>query len=591
MSSVLTTAWSRLLFGTLARAGVTDVVISPGSRSTPFAWAALNTPGLRCHAVVDERSAGFFALGQARISGRPSALVCTSGSAAAHYFPAIVEASQSFLPLVVLTADRPFELMDCGAAQAMDQTKLYGGYVRHFFELGQPDPADAALDALVRKVAQAVALSTVEAPGPVHLNARARKPLEPSAARTSDGHALEQAVEARLARGPTLVVPSRVESISNELDTLLEACSAASSGLIVCGPLPANGPSPAPALFELARRTGFAVCAEATSQLRDAEKPNDVCLLGSLEAAFSKAGIAPGLLLQIGATPTSSAYDRWLTDSTVRRAVVSAQGWPDPTNRAEWLVRMDAVGFARRLSERLPAVEAHREASRRAFRDELERREARYWQIVDSVVDEEPRLSEARAVKLALASLPNDALLGLGNSLALRDVDSFVRPSPRGARVFSQRGVNGIDGLVAGAAGAADIARRPTLLLLGDVSLLHDLGSLSLARSATTPLVLCVLDNGGGRIFDELPIRATLGERPELAHFWLTPPELDLQKAAQAFGVAYRRAEDPQALESALETAFAHAGCSLVHAVVVPESAREARGRVRERFAAEALAR
>ncbi|HET9929221.1 MAG TPA: thiamine pyrophosphate-binding protein, partial [Polyangiaceae bacterium] len=133
MSLVLTTAWARLLFGTLARAGVSDVVISPGSRSTPFAWAALNTDGLRCHAVIDERSAGFFALGQARVSGRPSVLVCTSGSAAAHYFPAIVEASQAFLPLIVLTADRPFELMDCGAAQAMDQSKLYGGYVRHFF--------------------------------------------------------------------------------------------------------------------------------------------------------------------------------------------------------------------------------------------------------------------------------------------------------------------------------------------------------------------------------------------------------------------------------------------------------------------------
>lgn len=591
MSSVLTTAWSRLLFGTFARAGITDVVVSPGSRSTPFAWAALNTPGLRCRAVIDERSAGFFALGQARISGRPSVLLCTSGSAAAHYFPAVVEASQAFLPLIVLTADRPFELMDCGAAQAMDQSKLYGGYVRHFFELGHADAAESALDALVRKVAQAVAFSAQDVPGPVHLNARARKPLEPSSSRTPEEHALEAAVDARLARGPTLVASQRLESLPNELDSLVDACCAVSSGLIVCGPLSANGPSPAPALLDLARRTGFALCAEATSQLRDAEIPNDVCLLGSPDAVFSKPSPNPELVLQIGAPPTSSAYERWLADSARRRAVVSAHGWPDPTNRADWLVRMEPIAFARRLSERLPALDAPREASRRVFREALEALEARYWQIVDSVTDDGAPLGEARAVQLALAALPKEALLGLGNSLALRDVDSFVRPSSRATRVFSQRGVNGIDGLIAGAAGAADIARRPTLLLLGDVSLLHDLGSLSLARGVTTPLVLCVLDNGGGRIFEELPIRAALSERPDLARFWLTPPELDMQKASEAFGIVYHRAESSVALAAALESAFAQGGCSLVHAVVEPESARKARARVRERFAAEAQTR
>lgn len=591
MTSALTTAWARLLFGTLVRTNVTEIVISPGSRSTPFAWAALNTDGLRCHSIPDERSAAFFALGQARLTGRPSVLVCTSGSAAAHYFPAVVEASQAFVPLIVLSADRPFELMDCGAAQAMDQSKLYGGYVRRFFELGQPEATAGALDALVRKLAQAVALSVGDEPGPVHLNARAKKPLEPAAAANAEERALDAAVSARLTRGPTRSMTVERAPTPSGLDELVAACRSVASGLIVCGPLPAYGPSPAPALFELARRTGFALCAEATSQLRDADAPGDVCRLGSPDAAFTPGQPTPELVLQIGAPPTASAYERWLAANSVRRAVVSAHGWLDPTNRADWLICADPIRFAERLSERVPAVDAARRASRRAFCDQLTRREAHYFDIVERVVAEQAVLSEARAVQLALSSLPDEALLGLGNSLALRDVDSFVRPTRRRGRVWSQRGVNGIDGLIAGAAGATDAAQRPSLLLLGDVSFLHDIGSLCLARRASAPLVMCVLDNGGGRIFEELPIQSALLERPELAPFWLTPPELDLRKAAEAFGIAYHRAESEASLESALRAAFSKPGCSLVHALLVPDSARQARARVRERFAAEALSR
>lgn len=592
MSSVLTTAWSRLLLGSLLRAGVNDVVISPGSRSTPFTWAALNTPGLRCHSVPDERSAAFFALGQARISGKPSVLLCTSGSAAAHYFPAVVEAAQAYVPLLVLTADRPFELMDCGAAQAMDQTKLYGDYVRHFSELGHPEASDAALDALVRKVAQAVAMSLGPSPGPVHVNARARKPLEPSESSSTSDVALVRGVEARLERGPSELVRGRRRLDVAELDPLVKACEQAQSGLIVCGPLPASGPAPAPALFELARRTGFALCAEATSQAR-ASAPNaaELTLLGSPDAVFANgAGSTPQIVLQIGTPPTASVYERWLAETPARRAVVNAHGWLDPSNRAEWLVEADPSTFSHAFVERMASPIPALERSRRQYRELLARRESRYWRIVDGVLGESAAsgsLGEARAVQRAIAALPRDGLLGLGNSLALRDVDSFVPPSAEPLRVWSQRGVNGIDGLIAGAAGAASAAQRPSLLLLGDVSFLHDLGSLFLARSVATPLVLCLLDNAGGRIFEELPLRGTLENYPEHARFWLTPPELDVRKASEAFGLAYARADSEPALTSALGRAFERAGCSVVHAVLEPASAREARNRVRARLQAE----
>ncbi|HVS14510.1 MAG TPA: 2-succinyl-5-enolpyruvyl-6-hydroxy-3-cyclohexene-1-carboxylic-acid synthase, partial [Thermoanaerobaculia bacterium] len=176
----LSTEWGRLLLAGLAAAGVRDVVVSPGSRSTPFVLAAIADPRLRCVELVDERSAAFFALGQARITGRPSVFVCTSGTAGAHALPAVVEASAARVPLVVLTADRPFERRDCGAPQTIDQTRLFGAHARWFVELGLPDEDPRALRSLQRRALQAVARAMAPVPGPVHLNAPVRRPLEPA---------------------------------------------------------------------------------------------------------------------------------------------------------------------------------------------------------------------------------------------------------------------------------------------------------------------------------------------------------------------------------------------------------------------------
>jgi naphthoate synthase len=207
--------WARLFLGTLCAAGVTDIFISPGSRSTPFTWAALRTTGLRCHADIDERVAGFAAIGHARVTARPAALLCTSDSAAAHYLPALGEAALSFLPVIVITADRPFESQHAGAAQTIDQCKLHGDHVRCFFELGLPDPAQSALVGLRRIIAQAVALSLAPAPGPVHLNARARKPLEPTAAQSEEERVLAARVDGLLA-APLTAYPRTKPRISQE---------------------------------------------------------------------------------------------------------------------------------------------------------------------------------------------------------------------------------------------------------------------------------------------------------------------------------------------------------------------------------------
>lgn len=598
MSDATLTEWARLLFGTLLRAGVTQAVVSPGSRSTPFTWAALHTEGMHCHSVCDERSAGFFALGQARISGRPSVLICTSGSAAAQYFPAVVEASQANIPLLVLSADRPFELMDCGAAQCMDQVELYGKFSRSYVELGHAERSSTALDGLTRKLAQAVTASLGPRPGPVHINARARKPLEPMSAQSAEDLALSREVDARLERGPTRSFVASMAPAPAALEAVANACRNARSGLIVCGPLAARSADPS-ALFQLARITGFPLCLETTSQARlrlPSPLPSDLVVLGSFDALLSSrcaASFTPEVVLVLGGPPTSASFERWRGTSAASQAVVSDGGWLDPSNRARWVIDAAPSAFAAALAARLaePAGLASSQ-ERQIFTERCRRAERIYWQITEEELAAAPHdeLSEPKAVRAALTLLPQAGLLGLGNSLPIRSVDAFVPPRPGATEVWCQRGVNGIDGLVSGAVGAAQAAGVPSLALLGDVSLLHDLGGLAAARGLRSSLVLLVLDNGGGRIFDELPVQAALAAEPSLTNFWLTPPNLDFRHAAALFELRYARVEQESSLESALDAAFQHPGCTLIHAIVGKNSVRETRARIRTRLD-EALSR
>lgn len=587
------TEWARLLFGTLAQTGIEDVIISPGSRSTPFTFAALSTPGLRCHSLWDERCAGFVALGQARVRGRPSLLVCTSGSAAAGYFPAVVEAAGSYTPLLVLTADRPFELQDCGAPQCMDQVKLYGGFARHYFELGQPDPSAGSLDALQRMLAQAVDRSLAPLPGPVHLNARARKPLEPILAMNEADRALQAAVDRWLERGPSRTYTSGLRGGPPAgIEALTRACQACARGLIVCGPM--ADASALEGLLQLAAATGYPLCAEATSQLRFAQPPalsSGVTWLGALDALFASPLLendAPELVLVCGAPPTSSAFERWRAQTDASVAVVTPHGFLDPASRARWLVQGDvgnvASEVARALTRSGPA--ALRRAQQEAFVSAWQAADARYYELVQELtrLEETMPLTEAVAVQRGVAALPPGAWLGLGNSLPVRDVDAFVAPASRGLRVWSQRGVNGIDGLVSGAVGAATVARAPGLTLLGDISFLHDVGGLAAARELESPLVLLVIDNGGGRIFEELPIASALADRPDLLRFWTTPHALELGHAAALYGLPYTLVSTATELTRAVDAALRHRGCTVVHARVVPDSAREARKQLRLRL-------
>jgi len=573
--------WARLLLGSFVQAGLRDVVISPGSRSTPWVWAALNTPPLRCHSILDERSAAFFALGQARITGRPSLLLCTSGTAAAHYFPAIIEARLTSTPLLLLTADRPFELQAAKAPQTIDQVKLFGDNTE-YFELGMPDPHPEALKFARRLAFQALTRSTQPGARPIHINARARKPLEPQSSPV-----LAAQVSELLAKTPLEHASSRLECIIPE--SLIKSLHSTARGLFFSGPENPAAAGYSELLLSLAERTGWPIVVDAASPLRFLGNQADKATLLELTEWFLPIlaeEMRPQVVVRFGSPLVSSALQQCLGtwEDAITYAVTDG-AWSDPQN--------SSIQLPSRPAELLKALLAHAPVTpspeAQSYSRKLEQANQRAAHAVSAVLSEEGAFSEAHAAASIARLLPQGSLLALGNSLPIRDFGSFVGREHAQVAVLSQRGANGIDGLISGAAGAAQASGKPTTLVLGDLSFIHDLGGLWCCQALETPFVIVVLDNAGGRIFEQLPIQHSTGMTPEKLQNWVLSHELRLEKAGGIFGFHSERVSDAPALEAALGRAYAHAGQSLIVVAVAPSGAHQTSRRVAERLSAERL--
>jgi 2-succinyl-5-enolpyruvyl-6-hydroxy-3-cyclohexene-1-carboxylate synthase len=570
------TEWARLTMSSFADAGVTDIVISPGSRSTPFIVAALRDKRLRCHSIIDERAAGFFALGHARATGRPAVVLCTSGTAPAHYYPALLEAELAFVPFIVLSADRPTELQSCAAPQTLDQVKLFGDHVRKFFDLGQPDSDEGALRACRRMVGQAVFLATGPTAGPVHLNACARKPLEPTLPSSDEDRMVREKVDRLLATPITRAFASSRAPRAGAVAIVAEHLSRAERGVIVCGPAAIAQRDARKAIFALAARTGFPLLAEATSQLRFAEVPDDVFAADAFDVFLRlpelRKTLRPDVVVQFGSPPVSDAFSTFAGQAGVERVVIAADGWNDPDSNATWMLFGDPAESAAALTERLaarPATSATSASSEwlTAFRSANERA----WSSVDNVLarDAGTPWSEGVIVQTVVAALPRASHLILGNSLPVRMIDLYCRHQLASLAVASQRGVSGIDGYLASTAAYADALQQPTTLLLGDVTFLHDLASLGIAEraGARTSVAIVVIQNGGGRIFEQLPLAAVPGLEQEIMQHVTTPHALDISHLARFYGVPFVRVSDETTLRAALEHAHAQPGCTLIEAI------------------------
>lgn len=537
---VLLQAWCEHVLDGLIEGGVRELVISPGSRSTPMVLAAQDRRDLQRVVVVDERSAAFYGLGRARATGQPVALLRTSGTASAHDLPAVIEASESGHPLVVISADRPHELMEARAPQTVDQTRLFGHHVRGFFELGTPDASELALRAARRVGCQVGALALGPRPGPVHVNLRARKPLEPPT-ELSDADArflaaarrrLEEPAPRIYPPGPSAPSEAGFAAFSDELRSRRRP-------LVVAGPGPAWSESVRARMCADLARIGVPVLAEATSQLRlgpgGLGAPAHDLLLRNRDL---RSELAPDVIIQLGEPPVSTGLQKALAEWEAPRWVISPWGAPDPNSRSR-VLQAELPSFLQRWSADAvyvdPAYQA-RFASRTALAARLAESGAREW-------------GEGRVTRLAREALPAGGRLMVGNSLAVRHLDQFVPNGGPPATVLHQRGAAGIDGLIAGAIAASRDA--PTVLLLGDVSARHDVGSLQL-RALAGDLRIVVLHNGGGRIFEQLPVAARLASDPERLDAFLTSSGDSLVPVARAFGWSAEAVADEAALREAL---------------------------------------
>lgn len=575
MSSNIHLGWSRLVLATMARSGVRALVLSPGSRSTPLALAAAGS-GLAVHVVLDERTAGFVALGIARAKGAPVALLCTSGSALAHYGPAVLEAAQSYLPLLLLTADRPWDAYDAHAPQTVDQVKHFGASVRHYAELGLPEADPAVLRSAARVVAQCVATSLAPTPGPVHLNARFRKPLEP--VEVAGEEPWEAPLRALLERGPTRVLPSRSAVDEDSLREVAEALCAARRPWLLAGPWTHAYPDAelSRRVRSLAARGGMALWAEATSGLGEAQPSSAALELQHAEQLARAPGWwdaqGPDFVLQLGLPSVGMGVSAQLARRPAAHHVVLApHGWPDPLGTATHLLRADPREVLARLESMLPEVSA----GRRAWLSRLREEESLAASAWSAAVEPSERLDEGAVVRAVRSALPEGAWLHVGNSNPVRDLDLFGASARRAPlRVSHQRGASGIDGLVAGALGLCLAEpESPVLCLLGDVSLLHDLGSLHLAGRLAPRLCVLVVNNDGGRIFEQLPLARREELREPFRSFFLTPQGTHFGAAAQHAGARYVLARSARALEGALASWVSEGGLLLLEAEVLPQDA------------------
>lgn len=524
----------------LVRSGVRHACFAPGSRSTPLALRLADHPTFKLWRHLDERSAAFFALGIGKATGQPAILLCTSGTAAAEFLPAIVEAHLARVPLLVLTADRPPELRDFGAAQTIDQIKLYGPFAKWFVEMALPE-ATADVLRYARTVAcRSVALSRSAPAGVVHLNFPFREPLVPLPAEISFGENERDAFEGRadgqpyvaVSGGPRTPAPGVLESLVTELADI-------ERGLIIAGPQ--TDPAFPEAVSKLSAALGHPILADPLSQVRCG--PHDrTSVLDTYDAflrdAASVEKLAPEVILRFGAMPSSKPVMLYLQRyAQARQVVVTPDGWPDPTHLASDVIQADPTHFCEALT---PLSRNADGSGRERWLNLWCDLNARTRRAIAAQMETDDSFFEGRVFAELAACLPEQATVWASSSMPVRDLDTFFPGHKQAHRFLANRGANGIDGVVSSALGAAAVTAEPLVLVIGDIALYHDLNGLLAAKQHRLKATLILINNDGGGIFSFLPQAA---HPTHFEQLFGTPHGLDFRHAAALYGAAYHRAE------------------------------------------------
>ena len=529
------TVWASVLVETLARLGLSIAILSPGSRSTPLTIAFASHPGIEAIPVLDERSAAFFALGLARKSGLPVVLVCTSGTAGANFYPAVIEARESRVPLLVLTADRPPELRGCHAGQAIDQLKLYGNYPNWQAELAIPSLELSMLAYLRQTVIHAWERTRFPHTGVVHLNCPFRDPLPP----------LPEVAAADLAKGFPSDFLAAVSPVSSpviggeEISEVWQIWAKCDRGIIIAGLAQPQQPERyCKAIAHFAKILGWPVLAEGLSPVRNYHSlnPNLISTYdGILRHPQLARELSPDVVVQIGELPTSKELRGWLTTHQPRHWILDpAADNFDPlhgnTTHLRWAIE------SLRVPENLEISRDGKYCQRWCEAEILVREK------IDRAMEELDAIVEPKAAWLLSRVLPPQTPIFIANSMPVRDVEFFWQPGNSGIQPFFNRGANGIDGTLSTALGIAH-RHRSSVMLTGDLALLHDTNGFLLRQFFVGHLTIVLINNNGGGIFEMLPVSQF---NPPFETFFATPQPIDFEPLCKTYGVKYERIRDWQ---------------------------------------------
>lgn len=543
--------WGSFLAETLFRLGVGHAVLAPGSRSAPLTIALALHPNIKTTPVLDERSASFFALGLAKRERQPVLLVCTSGTAAANFFPAIIEARESCVPLLVLTADRPAEMRHCSSGQTIDQVKLYGNYPRFQAELALPEPSEGLLRYLRQVLRHACERTVWPVAGPVHLNVPFRDPLAPVPDETLKN--LDRDRIGRLLAGLAPVRARPVRPSSEEVDAVVDQLHGARRLLIVAGPAAPHDPaSYVESVIKLAARRAAPVLADALSPVRQrgGNLPwlieNYDCLLERGKVPEAK----PDLVLRLGGLPTSKRLRQWLERLEVPQLVVEASDQNvDPLHGSCIHVRATLESL---VAEALPLLKNVVEPS--AFARDWTDESAAIRRELSRALGEWKGMFEGKIAWLLGRYAPAASRIFVSNSTPIRDVEFFMQARDTPIEIFFNRGANGIDGIVSTAMGVAG-EDKPGFLLAGELAFLHDQNGLLNARVLRGGLTVLLINNGGGGIFHSLPVEAF---QPPFEEYFVTRQEVDFGKLCAAYGISHSLIADWEALIEAISIPAEH---------------------------------
>ncbi len=553
------TLWASVLVETLYRLGLQTAILCPGSRSAPLTLAFAQHPQLKAIPVLDERSASFFALGMARRLHQPVALVCTSGTAGANFYPAVIEARESGVPLLIFTADRPPELRHCHAGQAIDQVRLFGQYPQWQTELGLPEANLDVLAYLRQTLVYAWERSQFPTPGPVHLNLPFRDPLAPLAENWPE----EQSSVADLDPAqffqhllPPALPPEPIALPTHRLPERLPDWHRLETGILVVGlAQPAQPQRYCEAIAQLAQSLGWPVLADALNPLRNFASLNPYLIdhydliLRSPDAAQS---LQPDGVIRLGELPTSKTLRQWLSQLDV----------------PQWVLSTSAENFdplhSKTLHLRTP-LETLLDSFPHSPTPPLPHSHLKTWQHLDQQIAQRltaqfTATSDLREPKIAWflsQTLPPETLLFVANSTPVRDLEWFWQKGDRHIQPYFNRGANGIDGTLSTALGLAHAANRASVLLTGDLALLHDTNGFLLALGAQRSgklrgsLTIILINNNGGGIFELLPIAQF---DPPFEEFFATPHPIQFAQLCQTYGIEYHAIQTWEAFAQNLQS-------------------------------------